>query len=142
MKRLITTVAALLVLSASSKTRFLQYAQSMRGQLDVADTVDKFNEAKTTVEQKVKELEAEIAKLKEAAAEIRHQHQLWEAYRHHAGAAPAAQPLGTPAAAACLGLVLLTAACFKLGFALRIAPCISSGNKSRIRPMVVGALEA
>jgi len=36
---------------------------------------------------------------KEAAAEIRHQHQLWEEYRHHAGAAPAAQPLGTPAAA-------------------------------------------
>ncbi|MCC6710301.1 MAG: hypothetical protein IT492_22310 [Gammaproteobacteria bacterium] len=37
---------------------------------------------------------------KEAAAEIRHQHQLWEEYRHHAGAAPAAQPLGAPAAAA------------------------------------------
>lgn len=37
---------------------------------------------------------------KEAAAEIRHQHQLWEEYRQHAGAAPAAQPLGTPAAAA------------------------------------------
>ncbi|CAN0338059.1 unnamed protein product, partial [Phaeothamnion confervicola] len=37
---------------------------------------------------------------KEAAAEVRHQHQLWEEYRQHAGAAPAAQPLGTPAAAA------------------------------------------
>lgn len=37
---------------------------------------------------------------KEAAAEIRHQHQLWEQYRHHAGATPAAQPLGTPTAAA------------------------------------------
>lgn len=37
---------------------------------------------------------------KEAAAEVRHQHQLWEEYRHHVSAAPAAQPLGTPAAAA------------------------------------------
>ncbi len=37
---------------------------------------------------------------KEAATEIRHQHQLWEEYRQHAGAAPAAQPLGTPPAAA------------------------------------------
>ena len=36
---------------------------------------------------------------KEAAAEVRRQHQLWEEYRQHVGAAPAAQPLGTPAAA-------------------------------------------
>ena len=35
----------------------------------------------------------------QAAAEIRHQHQLWEEYRHHASAAPVAQPLGTPATA-------------------------------------------
>ena len=37
---------------------------------------------------------------RDAAAEIRHQHQLWEEYRHHASAAPVAQPLGTPAAPA------------------------------------------
>ena len=33
---------------------------------------------------------------RQAAAEIRHQHQLWEEYRQHVSAAPAAQPLGTP----------------------------------------------
>ncbi len=33
---------------------------------------------------------------RQAAAEVRHQHQLWEEYRQHASAAPTAQPLGTP----------------------------------------------
>ena len=37
---------------------------------------------------------------KEAAAEIRHQHQLWEEYRHKSSAKPVAQPLGTPSAPA------------------------------------------
>ena len=33
---------------------------------------------------------------RQAAAEVHHQHQLWEEYRQHASAAPTAQPLGTP----------------------------------------------
>ena len=35
---------------------------------------------------------------KEAASEIRHQHQLWEEYRHKSSAKPVAQPLGTHSA--------------------------------------------
>ena len=37
---------------------------------------------------------------RDAAAEIRHQHQLWQEYRQQVAAAPAAQPLGTPPRAA------------------------------------------
>ena len=36
----------------------------------------------------------------DAAAEVRHQHQLWEEYRHKSSAKPVTQPLGTPSTSA------------------------------------------
>ena len=76
---------------------------------------------------------------RDAAAEIRHQHQLWQEYRQQVAAAPAAQPLGTPPRAAAPATAAAPAAVDGDAHLELVAPGGSAAGAARGKPGTAGA---